>query len=54
MIVVVAEAVPILSLEGNICVQFGRAQIWCLGGLGGRITSICPHLDLILDDCLES
>ena len=54
VIVVAAEAVPILSQEGNICVQFGRVQIWGRGGIGGRVTSLRPHVDLILDECLGS
>ena len=50
MIVVAAEAVPILSREGTICVRFGRVRSQGRGGLGGRVTSLPPHVDLILDD----
>ena len=54
MIVVAAEAIPIQSREGNVCVKFGRVQSWGHGGLGDRVTSLCPRVDLILDDCLGS
>ena len=54
MIVVSEEVVPIISQEGNICVQFGHVQIRSRGGFGGRVTSIFPCVDLILDYCLGS
>ena len=54
VIVVAAEAVPILSQESNICVQFGRVQSWWCGGIGGREISLCPHVDLIIYGFLGS
>ena len=48
VIVVAAEAVPILSQEGNICVQFGCVRRSGRGGLGDRVTSLRPCVDLIL------
>ena len=54
VIVVAAEPVPILSREGNICVRFGPVRSWGRGGLGDRVTSLRPRVDLILDDYLGS
>ena len=34
--------------------QFGRVKSWGHGDLGGRVTSLRPRVDLILDDCLGS
>ena len=49
MIIVSAEAVLIISQEGNICVQFGCVRRSGRGGLGDRVTSLRPCVDLILD-----
>ena len=54
VIVVVASALTIISREGNICVLFGHVRSWGRGGLGGRVTSLRPRVDLILDECIGS
>ena len=52
VIVVAAEALPIPSQEGNICVQFWCVQIWSGGVLGGMVTSLFPCVDLIFNYCV--